>query len=51
MKLGYIFDMIFFREMHSFHCFLSNEPLRMVEIFSITPKKRDTVVANANDLS
>ena len=48
-RLGNIFDMkkIFFDEMHSFHSFISNEPLKIVEIFSITTKKGETVLTNA----
>ena len=49
MTLGNIFHMkiSFFGEMHSFPSFLSNEPLKIVEIFSITTKKGDTVFTNA----
>ena len=36
MKLENIFDMDFFCEMHFFHSFLSNEPIEIVEIFTIT---------------
>ena len=46
-RLGNIFDMNFFCEMHSFHSYISNEPLKIVEIFSITTKKGDTVFTNA----
>ena len=39
MELENIFGMkFFFGEMDSFHSFLSNKPLKIVEIFSITKK-------------
>ena len=48
MRLGNIFDTnIFFCEMHSFQSFILNEPQKIVEIFSITTKKGDTVFTNA----
>jgi hypothetical protein len=37
----------FIGEMHYLHFFLSNEPLQIFEIFSITAKKGDTVFINA----
>ena len=33
--------------MYSFHYFISNEPLKIVEIFSITTKKGNTAFTNA----
>ena len=33
--------------MHSFNSFISNKPLKVVEIFSITTKKGDTAFTNA----
>ena len=48
MELENIFGMkFFFGEMDSFHSFLSNKPLKIVEIFSIASKKGNTVFANA----
>ena len=47
-RLRNIFDVNFlFGEMHSFHSFISNEPQKIVEIFSMMTKKGDTAFTNA----